>query len=97
MRNSKLRYMFGSPQMALGHSLNKTVAKGAIVAALGALALTTTGCIEDTDCGICDPNKLVLESLTAVNYANKKVHILQPEAVNPKYFIDDLLPHGRTL
>jgi hypothetical protein len=79
--------MFGSRQMASGPS----VQTGALVAALGAVALTSSGCIQDTDCGICDPNKLVLESMTAVNYANQKVHILQGTPDNPKYFIDDLI------
>jgi hypothetical protein len=29
----------------------------------GALSLGIGGCIEDTDCGICDPNNLVLETI----------------------------------
>ncbi len=59
-------------------------------AALAATAMTASGCIQDTDCGICDPNKLVLESLTGVNYANKKVSIVMDGAKNPKYFLTDL-------
>lgn len=59
-------------------------------AAIVATAVSATGCIQDTDCGICDPNKLVLESLTGINYANKKVSLVQPEADKPKYFLTDL-------
>ena len=77
MRNSKLRYMFGSRGLASSQLLKN----GALIAAVGGIALTSTGCIEDTDCGICDPNQLILESLTGVNYKNEKVHVVQPEAV----------------
>ena len=37
---------------------------------------TLSGCISDPDCGICDPDKLVLESITGINYANRRVHLL---------------------
>lgn len=44
-----------------------------------ASALVAPGCINDPDCGICDPQRLVLESISGVNYANRKVHLLDPQ------------------
>lgn len=72
----------------------------------GALLLTgvavgTSGCIEDSDCGICDPDNLVLESISGINYASRKIHVLDPEcegndcpgAFNKgTYFIEDIGP-----
>ncbi len=60
-----------------------------------------TGCIHDSDCGICDPQNLILESITAINYASKKVHLLAPPCQGPRcpspfdrgqYFIEDIGP-----
>jgi hypothetical protein len=48
-------------------------------AAAIALSLAASGCIDDPDCGICDPHNLILESISGVNYAVKKVHLLPPE------------------
>lgn len=50
----------------------------------------TSGCISDTDCGVCDPDKLVLESVSGVNYANRKVHLLNDGVSKGKYFIEDI-------
>ena len=64
---------------------------------LTGFSVATTGCIEDPDCGICDPDNLILESISGVNYSNKKVHVLNPtcegeDCPNPikegRYFID---------
>jgi hypothetical protein len=49
-----------------------------------------TGCISDTDCGVCDPDKLVLESISGINYANRKVHHLTEGVDKGKYFIEDI-------
>jgi hypothetical protein len=76
----------------------------------GALALTgvavgSTGCIEDSDCGICDPDNLLLESISGINYASRKIHVLNPEceggdcpgAFNSgTYFIDEIGPCEET-
>lgn len=49
-----------------------------------------SGCISDTDCGVCDPDNLVLESISGVNYANRKVHLLNDGVSKGKYFIEDI-------
>jgi hypothetical protein len=63
------------------------------VAAMGAAFIAligTTGCISDTDCGVCDPDKLVLESISGINYSNRKVHQLSDGVTQGKYFIEDI-------
>jgi hypothetical protein len=49
----------------------------------------TSGCISDTDCGVCDPDHLVLESVSGINYSNRKIHILNG-VDKGKYFIEDI-------
>ncbi len=51
---------------------------------------TLSGCISDPDCGICDPDKLVLESITGINYANRRVHLLTEGVDEGKYFIEEV-------
>ena len=46
---------------------------------LAGIAVGTSGCIEDSDCGICDPDNLVLESISGINYASRKIHLLDPD------------------
>ena len=69
------------------------------------IALGSTGCIQDTDCGICDPDNLILESISGVNYQSNKVHILNPECEGDNcpapiskgtYFIEDVIPCEET-
>ncbi|MEX1362189.1 MAG: hypothetical protein AB1Z98_03640, partial [Nannocystaceae bacterium] len=64
-------------------------------------SLAVGGCIDDPDCGICDPHQLVLESISGINYASRKVHLLGPECEGPRcpgpitsgrYFIDPIGP-----
>ncbi len=74
-----------------------------LVASLGALAvsaLVAPGCIEDTDCGICDPDNLVLESISGINYQSDKIHLLDPECEGNNcpssfstgtYFIEEII------
>ena len=65
----------------------------ATTAALGAfvgLATLSTGCISDTDCGICDPDNLVLETLSGKNYADKKIQLLTDGVDQGKYYIEDI-------
>jgi len=69
--------------------------------ALGALALGNAACVRDTDCGICDPDNLILESISGLNYASKKVHFLNPtcegeSCPEPRkrgsYFVEEIVP-----
>jgi len=66
-----------------------------------AATTATTGCIEDPDCGICDPDNLILQSISGVNYGLRKVHLLSPTCVGDEcpaefdegeYFIEKLGP-----
>lgn len=50
--------------------------RGAIVAmALMAASTALGGCISDPDCGVCDPENLILETVNAANYAGKDVFL----------------------
>ena len=83
-----------------------TLTRSAIAATLLAvLPLATSGCIEDSDCGICDPDNLVLESISGVNYASRKVHLLGPtcegsdcpgDINSGTYFIEEIGPCEET-
>jgi hypothetical protein len=53
---------------------------GLWIGSLGALLLLPS-CVEDPDCGVCDPDNLYLQNITGVNYANRKVHVLSPDCV----------------
>jgi hypothetical protein len=70
-------------------------------AASGLLA----GCVRDSDCGVCDPDNLILESITGVNYTNTKVHLLSPDCEGDScpdpfdkgtYFIEEIGPCEET-
>ncbi len=77
---------------------------------VGALVLTgmtvgASGCIEDSDCGICDPDNLLLESISGINYASRKVNLLNPECEGSDcpgdfntgtYFIEEIGPCEET-
>jgi len=65
------------------------------------LALPGAGCVEDPDCGICDPHNLIVESISGVNYASRKIHLLGPACEGPEcpgpiregsYFIEQIGP-----
>ena len=60
------------------------------VAAALALLAPASACVSDPDCGICDPDKLVLESITGINYANRRVHLLTEGVDEGKYFIEEV-------
>ncbi|HWB80999.1 MAG TPA: thrombospondin type 3 repeat-containing protein [Nannocystaceae bacterium] len=60
-----------------------------------------TACIRDTDCGICDPDNLIVESISGHNYASKKVHLLGPDCEGDRcpgdiksghYFVEEIKP-----
>ncbi len=74
--------------------------------AMGVVALGNTACIRDTDCGICDPDNLVLESISGLNYASKKVHLLGPpcegtdcpgQVKKGSYFVEEIGPCEDTM
>ena len=51
-------------------------ARGAALAlALAAASTSVGGCISDPDCGICDPENLILETVNGSNYAGKDVYL----------------------
>ncbi|MBK8236355.1 MAG: thrombospondin type 3 repeat-containing protein [Deltaproteobacteria bacterium] len=56
-----------------------------LTSALALVALaSTSGCLQDTDCGICDEKNLVLQILSGPNYAGELIHIVSPECVGPR-------------
>ncbi len=72
---------------------------------LGIVLLGDTACIRDTDCGICDPDSLIVESISGHNYASKKVHVLGPpcegdrcpgEVKKGHYFVEEIIPCEET-
>jgi len=80
----------------------KPRARGAFaLGTLSVIAFGEAGCIRDTDCGICDPDNLILESISGVNYASKKIHVLGPTCKGDNcpgtiekgsYFVEDIGP-----
>ncbi len=74
-------------------------------AALVGMSMAATGCIEDSDCGICDPDNLILESISGINYAGRKINVLGPNCEGEacpdsvssgSYFIEDIGPCEET-
>ncbi len=72
---------------------------------LAGVTMGTTGCIEDSDCGICDPDNLLLESISGINYASRKIHLLNPDCEGSDcpgtfnsgtYFIEEIGPCEET-
>jgi hypothetical protein len=66
-----------------------------------AAATTLSGCVSDPDCGVCDPDNLIIESIAGVNYAGKVVKLLGPECegaecpgeiTSGKYFVEKVIP-----
>lgn len=64
--------------------------RGAFVGFAFIAIASMSGCISDTDCGVCDPDTLVLESISGINYANRKIHLLTEGVSKGKYFIKDI-------
>jgi hypothetical protein len=87
--------------MSIGKT-NNLRARGAFaLGTLGVIAIGQTGCIRDTDCGICDPDNLILESISGINYASKKIHVLGPTCKGDdcpgtiekgSYFVEEIGP-----
>ena len=73
-----------------------------LAAALALLALLPQGaCVNDPDCGVCDPDNLILQSIAGTNYAGKLVRLLGPECVGDacpgpmlegEYFVETIGP-----
>ena len=70
-----------------------------------AAASALSGCVSDPDCGVCDPDNLIIESIAGVNYAGKVVKLLGPECVGDecpgeltsgKYFVEKVIPCVQT-
>ncbi|MEM7154281.1 MAG: thrombospondin type 3 repeat-containing protein [Myxococcota bacterium] len=69
------------------------------------MSVGASGCIEDSDCGICDPDNLLLESISGINYASRKIHLLNPQCEGSDcpadfssgtYFIEEIGPCEET-
>ena len=67
----------------------------------GAAAGALSSCVNDPDCGVCDPDNLILQSIAGVNYAGKIVKLLGPECVGEscpgpitegEYFVEKVIP-----
>ena len=76
----------------------RTIAGAAV---LGIASIAAPGCIEDPDCGICDPHNLVLQSISGNNYGRRKIHLLSPPCFGERcpddfdsgtYFIESVGP-----
>ncbi|MDC0723001.1 thrombospondin type 3 repeat-containing protein [Nannocystis bainbridge] len=72
----------------------------AVFAVFGA-STVLSGCVTDPDCGVCDPENLILETVAGVNYAGKVVKLLGPECEGPEcpgeikngnYFVEKVIP-----
>lgn len=61
-----------------------------ILAPMLGLVVASSACISDPDCGICDPERLILESLTGPNYADRSIHRLAPGVDEGHYFVEDI-------
>jgi hypothetical protein len=67
----------------------------------GAAAGALSSCVNDPDCGVCDPDNLILQSIAGVNYAGKIVKLLGPECegescpgpiTEGEYFVEKVIP-----
>jgi len=76
----------------------------AVLAVFGA-STALSGCVSDPDCGVCDPENLILETVAGVNYAGKVVKLLGPECEGPNcpgeikngnYFVEKVIPCAET-
>lgn len=71
------------------------------LAAASGVAASASGCISDPDCGICDPENLVVEIMSGPNYIGDQIWILSPECVGPEcptetltkadYFVNEVI------
>jgi hypothetical protein len=76
------------------------MARGSLVLASLVVVAFGSSCVRDTDCGVCDPERLVLESISGIGYAAPKIHLLGPncrgeECPGPiekgSYFVEELV------
>jgi hypothetical protein len=90
---------------AAGKGLRRGLLRVLALGGLVGLAAGSSGCIEDVDCGICDPDNLILESISGVNYASRKIHLVNPECEGERcpapftkgsYFVETIGPCEET-
>ncbi len=55
------------------------VRRAIVAGSVFAFASVGSGCIQDPDCGVCDPDNLVLQIISGLNFANKKIYLVGPE------------------
>ncbi len=77
------------------------MARGSLVLASMVVLAFGASCVRDTDCGVCDPDRLVLESISGIGYASPKVHLLGPTCRGDEcpgaiekgsYFVEEVVP-----
>jgi hypothetical protein len=87
--------------MSIAKTNNPRVRGAFALGTLSVIAFGEAACIRDTDCGICDPDNLILESISGVNYASKKIHVLGPTCKGDNcpgsidkgsYFVEEIGP-----
>jgi hypothetical protein len=68
---------------------------------VAAASAALPACVNDPDCGVCDPDNLILQSIAGVNYAGKIVKLLGPECEGDScpgelteglYFVEKIKP-----
>lgn len=105
MRNEMLRSNTRTPRPVHRGSVVPSRFWGlAVLAALGS-TLGLSGCVSDPDCGVCDPENLILETIAGPNYAGKVVKLLGPECegdacpgeiTKGNYFVEKVIPCKET-
>ncbi|HEY8379980.1 MAG TPA: hypothetical protein VIK91_26000, partial [Nannocystis sp.] len=99
MRNDHLRS--NTRQRPIHRGNASSGAWGLAVLAVFSASAALGGCVSDPDCGVCDPENLILETVAGVNYAGKVVKLLGPECEGPNcpgeirrgnYFVEKVIP-----
>lgn len=100
MRNDQLRSNTRMPR-PIHRGDARSGAWGLAVLATFSAATALGGCVSDPDCGVCDPENLILETIAGVNYAGKVVKLLGPECegnncpgeiTRGNYFVEKVIP-----
>ena len=100
MRNDHLRSNTRMPR-PIHRGDARSGAWGLAVLAAFSAATALGGCVSDPDCGVCDPENLILETVAGVNYAGKIVKLLGPqcegndcpgELTKGNYFVEKIIP-----
>lgn len=100
MRNDHLRSNTRLPRPSHRGDARSGAWALAVLATFGA-STALGGCVSDPDCGVCDPENLILETVAGVNYAGKVVKLLGPECEGDScpgeikqgnYFVEKVFP-----